>query len=89
MARIFNICFQHKGKPFTALVSITGQDDDNRSVSVCSNDETIQIMLPTGRLIIPIPEILQRIPVGPNKEMHSSTVYITEKISLQVMNTSW
>jgi hypothetical protein len=89
MARIFNICFQHKGKPFTALVSILGQDDDNYSVSVSSNNESIQIMLPTGRLIIPIPEILQRLPIGPNKENQSSTVYITEKISLQLMNTSW
>ena len=47
MGRVFNICFQHKGKSYTALVSVNGKDDS--PVKVTTNGDTIEIHLPFKR----------------------------------------
>jgi hypothetical protein len=88
MARVFNICFNHKGKSYTALVSVNGKEDN--PVKVTTNSETIQILLPTGRLIFSIADLLQRMYAGLNSSTSSnSTFYVTPNISLQLLNTEW
>ena len=87
MARVFNICFNHKGKTYTALVSVNGKEDS--SVNVTTNSETIQILLPTGRLIFSIADVLQRMYAGINAASSNTTFYVTPNISLQLMNTDW
>jgi len=87
MARVFNICFNHKGKSYTALVSINGTEDS--SIKVTTNSDTIQIILPTGQLIFSIADVLQRLYTGPSKTFSNSTFYVTPNISLQLMNTEW
>ena len=87
MARIFNICFQHKGKSYTALVSVNGKEDS--SVKVTTNSDTIQILLSTGRLTFSIADVLQRIYVTPDKTSSNTTFYVTPNISLQLLNTEW
>jgi len=88
MARVFNICFQHKGKSYTALVSVNGKEDS--SVKVTTNSDTIQILLPTGRLIFSIAEVLQRMYAGINTSSTANTIFhVTPTISLQLLNTDW
>jgi hypothetical protein len=87
MARVFNICFDHKGKTYTALVSVSGKEDF--SVNVTANSETIQILLPTGRLIFSIADVLQRMYVTTESGSSNSIFYVTPNISLQLMNTAW
>ncbi len=86
MGRIFNICFEHKDKTYSALVSVNGKED--ASVKVATNSDTIQIILPTGRLIFTIADVLQRIHVTTNNS-RSDTFYVTPNISLQLLNTDW
>ena len=87
MARVFNICFQHKGKSYTALVSVNGKEDS--SVNVTTTNDTIQILLSTGRLTFSIADVLQRIYVTPDKTSSNTTFYVTSNISLQLLNTEW
>jgi hypothetical protein len=90
MARVFNICFDHKGKSYTALVSVNGKEDS--AIKVTANTDTIQILLPTGRLIFSIADVLQRMYAGLNSTSSSSsntTFYVTPNISLQLLNTEW
>lgn len=87
MARVFNICFNHKGKSYTALVSVNGKEDN--SVKVTTNSETIQILLPTGRLIFSIADVLQRMYAGLASASSNTTFYVTPNISLQLLNTEW
>jgi hypothetical protein len=88
MARVFNICFNHKGKSYTALVSVNGTEDS--SIKVTTNSDFIQIVLPTGRLIFSITDVLQRLYAGSNQTTSSNnTFYVTPNISLQLMNTEW
>jgi len=86
MGRVFNICFQHNDKTYSALVSINGKEDT--SVKVATNSDTIQIILPTGRLIFTIADVLQRMHVTTNNS-GSDTFYVTPNISLQLLNTDW
>jgi len=86
MARVFNICFQHKNKSYSALVSVNGTED--ASVKVTTNSDTIQILLPTGRLIFTIADALQRMHVNSDKS-RAVTFYVTPNISLQLLNTDW
>ena len=87
MARVFNICFQHKGKSYTALVSVNGKEDS--SVRVTTNSDTIQILLPTGRLIFSIADVLQRLYASLDKSSSNAVFYVTPTISLQLLNTEW
>lgn len=87
MARVFNICFNHKGKSYTALVSVNGKEDP--SVKVTTNSDTIQILLPTGRLIFSIADVLQRMYATVNTSSSNATFYVTPNISLQLLNTEW
>lgn len=89
MARVFNICFTHKGNSYTALVSVAGKPEDNEKVRIISGDEQIQIILPHGRLIFPTSEVLQRLAVGKQQGDTNAVMKITNTISLQLMNTSW
>jgi hypothetical protein len=86
MARVFNICFDHKGKSYTALVSVNGKEDN--SVKVTTNSETIQILLPTGQLTFSIADVLQRMYATVNTSSNT-TFYVTPNISLQLLNTDW
>ncbi len=86
MGRIFNICFEHKNKSYSALVSVNGKAD--ASVKVATNSDTIQIILPTGQLIFTIADVLQRMHVTTNNS-GSDTFYVTPNISLQLLNTDW
>jgi hypothetical protein len=87
MGRVFNICFQHKGKSYTALVSVNGKEDS--SVTVTTNSDSIQILLPTGRLIFSIADVLQRLYASLDKGSANASFYVTPTISLQLMNTEW
>jgi hypothetical protein len=87
MARVFNICFDYKGKIYTALVSVNGKEDP--TVKVTTNSETIQILLPTGRLIFSIADVLQRMYVTTDTGSSNSIFYVTPNISLQLLNTEW
>lgn len=87
MARVFNICFKHNEKPYTALVSVNGKDDS--SVKVTTNNDSIQILLPTGRLIFSIADVLQKMYVNPGKTSANTVFYVTPNISLQLLNIEW
>jgi len=87
MARVFNICFNHQGKSYTALVSVNGKDDS--SVKVTTNTDTIQILLSTGNLTFSIADVLQRMYAVAKKTPSNTTFYITPNISLQLLNTEW
>ena len=87
MARVFNICFQHKGKSYTALVSVNGTEDS--SVKVTTNSDTIQILLPTGSLIFSIADVLQRLYASFDKGSTNTIFHVTPTISLHLMNTEW
>lgn len=87
MARVFNICFHHKGKSYTALVSICGKEDS--SIKVVTNTDNIQILLPTGNLTFSIADVLHRLYASMDKGSSNATLYITPAISLQLMNTDW
>jgi mRNA degradation ribonuclease J1/J2 len=87
MARVFNICFKYQGKPYIALVSVNGKEDS--SVKVTTNNETIQIFLPTGRLIFSIADVLQRLYASSDKTSSNTIFHVTPNISLQLMNTEW
>lgn len=86
MARVFNICFHYKEKSYTALVSVNGKE--NSTVKVTTNSDSIQILLPTGRLIFSISDVLQRL-YAQDKNSSNSTFYVTPNISLQLLNTDW
>jgi hypothetical protein len=86
MGRIFNIYFQHEGHAYSALVTVTGKNDD---VKVNTSGGQIQIQLRNGRLSFPISEVLQRVTVGASKGRDESMMHITDSISLQLLNTSW
>ena len=86
MARVFNICFQHKDQSYTALVYVNGKED--ASVKVTTNSENIQIVLPTGNLVFSITDVLQKIRVTTDKAA-SNSFYVTPNISLQLLNTDW
>ena len=86
MARVFNICFSHKEKTYSALVSVNGNDDN--SVKVTTSNDQIHIMLPSGRLSIAVADVLQRIYAPVNKTTNT-TFHVTPNISLQLLNTDW
>lgn len=85
MARVFHICFQHKGKSYSALVSVNGKDDP--SVKVFANHDSIEIHLPTGRLIFSIADVLQRLHALPEKSSANAVLHVTQNISLQLLST--
>lgn len=87
MARVFNICFQHKGNSYTALVFVCGKEDS--SVRVTTNNDSIQILLPTGNLVFSIADVLQRLYASLEKGSANATLYVTQNISLQLLNTDW
>jgi hypothetical protein len=86
MARVFNICFNHKGKLYSALVSVNGKEDS--SIKVTTNNDNIEILLPTGSLTFSIADVLQRMYAATNKTSNAS-FYVTPNISLQLLNTDW
>lgn len=86
MARVFNICFSHKEKTYSALVSING--DDDASIRVTTGNDRINIMLPTGRLSISVADVLQRM-YAPVNESGNTIFHVTPNISLQLLNTDW
>ena len=86
MARVFNICFNHKGKSYSALVSINGKEDS--SINVTTVNDNIQILLPTGSLVFSVADVLQRMYASMNKTSNA-IVYVTPNISLQLLNTDW
>lgn len=87
MARVFNICFQHQGKSYSALVSVCGQEDS--SVGVRTSQDSIQILLPTGSLSFSIEDLLQRLYAAREKGSQNATFHITNSISMQLLNTDW
>ena len=87
MGRVFNICFEHKNKSYTALVSVNGKEDT--SIKVTTNSDSIQILLPTGRLIFSITDVLQRMYAGPTTSSSNTIFHVTPNISLQLLNTDW
>jgi hypothetical protein len=86
MARVFNICFNHKGKSYSALVSVNGKEDS--SIKVTTSNDNIEIWLPTGSLTFSIADVLQRMYATMNKTANS-TFYVTPNISLQLLTTEW
>ena len=83
MARVFTIYFQHKGKSYSALISVNGKDDT--SINVIANRDSIEIHLPAGRLIFSIADVLQRLFVSSEKSRSNQVLYITENISFQLL----
>ena len=87
MSRIFNIRFDHKGHSYTALVSVAGKQNEN--VKITSYDNKISVVLPSGNLIFSVSDVLQRLLASRQKDPNNATVYVTENISLQLMNMNW
>ena len=85
MASVFNIYFHHKGASYSALVTVSGNPENNSSVKVTSNEDSIRIVLPSGSLVIPISELIHRLISHHQKERGNATVYITNNISLQLL----
>jgi hypothetical protein len=85
MARVFSICFKHKGKSYSALVSVKGKDDP--SIRVIANHDSIEIHLPTGRLIFSIADVLHRLFASSEKSTSNAVLYITQNISLQLLSS--
>ena len=54
---------------------------------LCSN-LSIQIILPTGRLIFSISDVVQRL-VSRQQETRNGTVFITRNISMQIVDREW
>jgi hypothetical protein len=86
MARVFNICFSHKEKTYSALVSINGNDD--ASIRVTTGNDQIHIMLPTGRLSISVGDVLQRM-YAPVDKSSNAVLHVTPNISLLLLMTDW
>lgn len=84
MARVFNICFQHKEISYTALVSVDGKEDS--SINVIANRESIEIHLPTGRLIFSIADVLQRLYASSESGSEHAKLHVTQNISLQLLS---
>lgn len=84
MARVFNICFQHKERSYTALISVDGKEDS--SIKVIANGESIEIHLPTGRLIFSIADVLQRLYATSEKGCADAVLHITQHISMQLLS---
>jgi hypothetical protein len=85
MASVFNIYFHHKGASYSALVTVAGNQENNSSVKVTSNEDSIRIVLPSGSLVISISELIQRLISNQQKDRGHATVYITNNISLQLL----
>ena len=88
MARVFNIYFHHKGASYSALVTVSGNCENNTRVTVTSNEDAIRIILPSGSLVIPIAELLQRLISYRQHDNGNATVHITNNISMQLL-THW
>lgn len=86
MARVFNIFFKNEGKSYTALVFVSGKEGDSQTVQVSSTDEFIQVLLPSGRLIFPVSEVLRQVVALQKKGTNNPQLYITEHISLQILS---
>jgi hypothetical protein len=86
MARVFNICFNHKGKSYSALVSVNGKEDS--SIKVTTSNDNIEIWLSTGSLTFSIADVLQRMYATMNKSANG-IFYVTPNISLQLLTTEW
>jgi hypothetical protein len=87
MSRIFNLSFDYNGRSYTALVSVAGNEDEN--VRITTYDDKIRLMLPAGNLVFSISDVLHRLLASRQKDPNNATVYVTENISLQLMNTNW
>ena len=87
MSRIFNVCFDHKGHSYTALVSVSGAKNEN--IRITTYDDKIRVLLPTGNLVFSISDVLHLLFTSRQKDPNNGTVYITENITLQLMNTEW
>jgi hypothetical protein len=85
MSRVFNIYFHHKGASYSALVTVSGNSENNPPVTVTSNEDAIRIVLPSGNLVIPIAELIQRLISNRQHDSGNATVYITNNISLQLL----
>ena len=88
MSRVFDISFEHKGSSYTALISIVGEDEESAPVKVVTQEGSIQIILPTGRLIFSISDVVQRL-VSRRQETRNGTVFITRNISMQIVDHEW
>ena len=89
MARIFNIRFNHRGNQYDALVYIKG-GGEAAQVQVSTTPEHIQVMLPTGNLVLPISEVLRRVYADIRTgEQSPELLHITPTISLQLLNARW
>jgi hypothetical protein len=66
---------------------VNGKEDP--SVKVTTNSDTIQILLPTGRLVFSIADVLQRMYATLNTTSSNTIFYVTPNISLQLLNTEW
>jgi hypothetical protein len=85
MAKVFNIYFHHKGASYSALVTVAGSADHMPTVKVTSNEDAIRIILPSGNLVIPVAELIQRLIGSRQHDKGNATVYITNNISLQLL----
>ncbi|HEX6333999.1 MAG TPA: hypothetical protein VFZ78_07215 [Flavisolibacter sp.] len=88
MSRVFNVQFPYGGKSYTALVSIAGRED-HTGVRIIPQHDTIEIILPHGTLVFSTADIIQRLLSAPVDHREHATMYITENISMQLMNTTW
>jgi len=83
MSRIFNISFDHKGRSYTALVSVAGKADEK--VNITTYDDKIRITLANGTLVFSIHDLFQKLLSSRHKNPADATIFVTESISLQLM----
>lgn len=88
MSRIFNVLIAHKGKSYPALLTIAGDEKENTQVRIITNEERIQIILPNGSLSFSTSDVLKQLSAKRSNESND-ILYVTENISLQLLNTEW
>jgi hypothetical protein len=82
---IFHITFNYLDHAYHALVTITGPAKDSGRFNIHTGRDTIQISMPTGRLVFAIPEVIERLS-HEDESAEKPEVMLTGNISIQLMN---
>jgi hypothetical protein len=85
MSRVFDISFEYKGSFYTALICIVGEDDESAPIKVATWEGSIQIILPTGRLMFSIEDVVTRLAMK-RQQTPNGSLFITRNISMQLLN---
>ena len=88
MSRIFNLLIEHQGQSFPALLTMSGDAQENAAVRVISNEHKIEIILPNGTLSFSTAEVVKHLMNGSAVD-GNSIMKITPAITLQLLKENW